>query len=193
MKIFAGALKGMNILTPKDSTITRPTSAKIREAILHKVQEELQDSVFIDLFAGTGAVGIEAISRGAQGAYLVENNKNILKVLRKNVSLAHERMLKQGFSPEPMKILALDVLKALGKIESKSESFVLWADPPYANCLTWLKNLNKQALDILEKTSLIIIEADKDLIKHQDFNIEGWEISFEKIYGATAITGWIKK
>ena len=194
MRIFAGALKGMNILSPKDSLITRPTSAKIREAILHKVQDELQQSVFIDLFSGTGAVAIEAVSRGAQGAYLVENNKNILKILRKNFDLAHERMLKQGFSLKPFQILPIDATKALKKIKTDSEesSFVIWADPPYSNCLSWLAELSEQNLDLLDKTSLIIVEADRELITKEEFKIKNWTRSFEKIYGGTAVIGWTK-
>ena len=193
MKIFAGALKGTNLTSPKDGSITRPTSAKIREAILHKVSEELQSSIFIDLFSGTGAVGIEAISRGAPGAYLVETNRNILKILRKNFSLAKERMNKQGYFPKPFQIMPIDVNKALRKISEQAadKTYIIWADPPYADALNWLKSIEQDSLEILPQTSLIIVETDRELIDNKDFVLKGWEQLFQKVYGGTAVTGWI--
>lgn len=191
MRIFAGALKGMKLLAPKDASTTRPTSAKIREAILHKVSSDLESALFIDLFSGTGAVGLEAISRGAEGAYLVENNRNTLRILKKNLAVAKERMAKQGFSPKPFDILPLDATKALKKIIANKPKLpiVVWADPPYAMVLPWLQELNKD-LSILESVSLFILESDLETSQEKDFELKGWNKAFDKNYGSTAITAW---
>jgi len=186
----------MKLASPKDASITRPTSAKAREAILHKISEEIQHSVFIDLFSGTGAVGLEAISRGAEGALFIENHRGTLKTLEKNVELARERMTKQGLSPNPFKILTLDATKALQQISRKGDkdncSYVIWADPPYANCLSWLETINQQKPEILSRTKLFIVEADHSLLQESSFKLSNWSKLFEKKYGKTAIVAWSK-
>lgn len=195
MKIFAGALKGLKILTPKDSSTTRPTSAKVREAVLHKIQDEIQGSIFIDVFSGTGAVGLEAISRGAKGCYFIESNKSILKILKKNTALAYERMEKQGLTPNPYKIIPLDASKALSTIKNcgREEAYVIWADPPYSEALLWLKDLNRRNFKVLTQTKLVILELSSELLKHPQFEIKGWDKVFEKVYGTTAVVAWQRK
>ena len=123
-----------------------------------------------------------------------QNNKNTLRVLRKNFALAKERLSKQGIDPEPFKIIGADAHKALGKIKlAPEQNYILWADPPYNLCLKWVETLSKQKLDLLDQTSLIIIESDRKLLKDDHLKINGWELSFTKAYGDTALTGWTKK
>lgn len=196
MKIIAGALKGMKLLAPKEGKSTRPTSAKVREAILHKIEGDLQGSVFIDTFCGTGAVGLEALSRGALGCYFIEKDFGALKILQKNMSLAHERLLKQDIRPHPYKVLKSPAKKALSAIKAdpgEGLSYVLWADPPYSDILLWLQDLKAKPLSFFSHLKLIVLELSADDLERPDFFIEGWERSFQKTYGSTAVIGFEKK
>ena len=86
MRISSGILKGRNVLAPEGRDV-RPTSAKVRESIFDTLQGEVKGCRFLDLFAGSGAVGIEAYSRGAGEVYFCERNRDVLPLLRQNVSL----------------------------------------------------------------------------------------------------------
>lgn len=86
MRISAGILKGKNVLAPEGKDV-RPTSAKVRESIFDTLQSKVEGSRFLDLFAGSGAVGIEAYSRGASEVYFCERNRQTIPLLKQNVSL----------------------------------------------------------------------------------------------------------
>src|SRR5690242_17402060 len=84
MRIIAGQYRSRKLIAPS-GTATRPTSDRLRETLFNVVGEAVVDSVWLDLFAGSGAVGIEAISRGARMAYFVENNSRALRAIRENL------------------------------------------------------------------------------------------------------------
>ena len=196
MKIIAGSLKGMKVLAPKGDAQTRPTSSKVREAILHKVTEDIQGSVFIDVFSGTGAVGLEALSRGASGCYFIENDSGTLKILKKNMDLALERLSKQGLKPSPYRLMPLLAQKALSSLKPlacEDQSYVLWADPPYNQVFNWLKGFKAKKYSFLSSLKLIILELDSEYLNHDDVSFDGWKRSFEKIYGSTGIVAWEKE
>ena len=139
MHIISGVCRGMTLVSPKGAP-TRPTSARVREALIQMLEPELDSSVFIDLFAGTGAVGIEALSRGAKGAVFVEKNDASRRILQTNLHNALERFAAQDLATPLCKVLNLDVqtdraskprwlqvAKGLG-----AENTLLFVDPPYA-------------------------------------------------------------
>ena len=177
MRIIAGALKGMKLLAPKGGETTRPTSSKVREAILHKITEDLEDAVFVDVFSGTGAVGLEALSRGARGCYFVEKDFSTSKILRKNMELACERLQKQGIYPSPYKVLCLPAEKALPALKNShaEASWVLWADPPYATFFGWLKTFSPEKLSFYKNLELIVMELDSEDLNKIEFCLDGWE------------------
>jgi len=85
MRVVAGKYKGMQIISPPKNIKLRPTSDMVREAIFDVIRFDLIDTVFVDLFAGSGAVGIEAISEGARFVYFVESNKVAMETIKENV------------------------------------------------------------------------------------------------------------
>lgn len=192
MKIIAGALKGMKILAPRGDDVTRPTSAKVREAILHRFGDSIQEAVFLDFFSGTGAVGIEALSRGAKGCYFIEKDPSVVKILKKNMALAEERLGKQDIYPSPFRVLSSPASKALVSLQKMGSSLplILWADPPYKDILLWLKTLKKEGAWLLESTDLIILEFSSEHLHHPDVNFLGKERCLEKVYGETAVVAW---
>ncbi len=123
MKIIAGALKGRRLVTPRGPT-TRPTADQVRIALMDTLMPWLDGVRFLDLFAGAGAVGLEALSRGAAHATLVERDARAVAALRRNVAaLGMERSTR---------ILSEDVRRAVHRLERQHERFgVVFLDPPY--------------------------------------------------------------
>lgn len=122
MRIIAGALKG-RVLAPVQGR-TRPTSAKVREAIFNILGAAVLEARVLDLFAGTGALGIESLSRGAAAAVFVEDHPEALKGLRRNLETL-------GLL-ERSQVFPLPVAAALRKLSSRGEQFgLVFLDPPY--------------------------------------------------------------
>ncbi len=123
MRVLAGALKGQRLSTPKGRT-TRPTADQVRIACLDTLMPYLADGPFLDLFAGAGGVGIEALSRGAPSAVFVEQNAQALRALRDNV----ERL---GLAARA-RVLRDDAARAVDALAAAGTRFaVVFADPPY--------------------------------------------------------------
>ncbi len=122
MRIIAGSLKGRRLAPVKG--LIRPTGAKVREAVFAILGEAVAEARVLDLFAGTGALGIEALSRGAKNAVFVEDHPESLKVLRRNL----ESLGLQGKT----RVLPLAVLHALKKLALQGQKYDLaFLDPPY--------------------------------------------------------------
>ncbi|MBI4823444.1 MAG: 16S rRNA (guanine(966)-N(2))-methyltransferase RsmD [Nitrospirae bacterium] len=121
MRISAGTLKGRRLLAKTD---LRPTAGKVRESLFNILGERIQDSIFIDLYAGTGAVGIEAMSRGALRVFFVESNKKAVDALKKTLEgcgcRARANIINKKVS---------SFVKSAIKEELKAD--IIFLDPPY--------------------------------------------------------------
>lgn len=148
MRIAGGTLKGRELKSPKGGK-TRPTSSKVRESLFNILQNEIEGATFLDLFAGSGSMGIEALSRGAEAATFIEKEKMAATVLRENLkNLGLEARLIQA-----------DVFAAVPRLVKKGDTFtIIYADPPYALDLTPL--LETLPL-LLTKRGILIIEQAK--------------------------------
>ena len=122
MRITGGIDKGRILKAPR--TI-RPTQDKIRETIFNVLGEKVSGAIFFDLFAGSGAVGIEALSRGAKGAVFVEQSKKVISVLKENLESL-------GYS-DKARIITKDALKLFNSLtlELPNSPIIIFADPPY--------------------------------------------------------------
>lgn len=121
IRVASGSMKGRKLEVPAG---IRPTEQKVREALFSIWGERLAEATLLDLFAGSGAVAIEAISRGALAATLVESNPSVVAALKRNAAL-----LPAG----SYSLLALPVDRALGELARQAASFeLIFADPPYA-------------------------------------------------------------
>lgn len=122
MRIVAGRHKGLRLFTPEKGAPTRPTTDRAREGLFSSLASEVPGSSFLDLFSGTGANGLEALSRGAERVVLVEKHPKALRCIRKNLGLVG--------SPPEVELVAQTVERYL---ETTSESFdLVFADPPFA-------------------------------------------------------------
>lgn len=152
MRIIAGRAKGKKILPPEDM-VTRPTLDRVKENIFNIIQNRVVDAVVIDVFAGTGSLGLESVSRGAKECYLVDRYPVTFKRLQQNV-----KSLK--FENECV-CLNMDSYNALKNFAKKKKVFdLIFIDPPYA------KEMIPPAIDIvgkerlLEEDGLIVTKID---------------------------------
>ncbi len=165
MRIISGILGGRIISVPPN---IRATLEKVREAIFSMV--DVKGKKFLDLFAGSGSVGIEAYSRGASSVLFIEKNERIHHILKKNL-----KELKIE-----CKAIKGNVFNVLKKIDSKFD--IIFLDPPYDEGL--VKKTLEFLPPLLEDDGLIIVESSK----REEFPINGFEKVKEKKYGDTKIT-----
>jgi len=185
MRVISGNLKGLKLKTPKNMEI-RPTSDRVKEALFNIIQNHINifDTKFLDLFAGTGNIGIEALSRGASKCVFVDNNYESIKIIKENI--------KKACLEEKSIVFKKNVLVALNILKRKKESFeIIFMDPPYG------KNLAIPVLEILSKSNLlkqkgyIIVEhSRKEALPEKVGSIRKYK---HRTYGNTIISFYIKE
>lgn len=143
MYIIAGTHKKRTIFAPKGFD-TRPTAARLREALFNICQQEIEEAIFLDLFAGTGAMGLEALSRGASRAVFVDHNRESIRAIYRN--------LEEMKLEERSQVISDDALRTLKRLEGYHHGFdIIYVDPPYeANTL-----LLSQILKFFDQSSLL--------------------------------------
>lgn len=155
MRVISGKAKGRRLFTiPGEAT--RPTTDRVKEAVFSLLGPNLQDAKVLDLFAGSGALGIEAISRGAAAAVFVDNSSRAVKVIKKNVESC-------GFQEEAT-TYRLNAQQALNKMKAEGRVFdLIFLDPPY-NISNYDEIIQKiQDNGLLEKDARIVVEHDYKL------------------------------
>ena len=183
MKILTGSLRGRGIRFTPHSHL-RPTADKVRKALFDMIQGELEDKNVLDLFAGTGALGFEALSGGAGKVTFVENSKNQCRAIREN--------LKKLGLEDKAEIACLDAASALESLDKKKTYFdLVFLDPPYEKGLG-LKALEAlSASSLIHENSLIFLESRKNE-KVFDVPPNLKEVK-SKAYGDTRIRVYSKK
>ncbi|SFP93424.1 16S rRNA (guanine966-N2)-methyltransferase [Lachnospiraceae bacterium XBB1006] len=153
MRIIAGKCKSLPLKTPKGDH-TRPTTDRIKETLFNMISYELRECRFLDLFAGSGGIGLEAISRGANYAVLVENNKEAIRCIEENIAFT-----KLG---SQVLLLKKDVISALSSMEGQVPFDIVFMDPPYADGYEKPVLVALKQHGLVTKDTIIIIEADKN-------------------------------
>jgi len=172
LRIISGSKRGMNLQTP-DGLGTRPTSDRIKETLFNMISFDIPDCRFLDLFSGSGQMGIEALSRGASEAVFVEKDKSAISCIENNLS-------KAKFTDEAT-LYKEDVFSALNKLNGSEEFDFVFMDPPYN------KLIEKQVLESLASKSYISSETtiivEASLETDLDYVSElGYTITKEKLY-----------
>ena len=175
MRVITGKARGVVLKTP-DGMLTRPTADRVKEALFSIIQFEIPGARVLDLFGGTGQLGIEALSRGAASAVFVDARDDACKLIREN--LKRTGMEGQG------KVVRSDYLPYLRACKEKFEIIIL--DPPYAE--VFLENAIKSIteIDILQSGGIII--AERPLGKELPWEITGYTRSKDYKYGKTVLT-----
>lgn len=173
MRVIAGKARRIQLKTAPGMG-TRPTTDRIKETLFNILQPELYSARFLDLFSGSGAIGIEALSRGCEMAVFVENNPAAVECIRDN--------LKCTKLSEDAVIMQKDVYAAIQQLESEGKCFdIVFMDPPY-DCLHEKKVLERLlSSTVIHKETLIVVEASLST----DFSYAesyGYTVLREKIY-----------
>ena len=167
MKVIAGIYKGRNIDTIKD-TATRPMMGIAREGIFNTLQFSFENADVLDLFAGSGSMGIEALSRGAKYVTFIDNSPDCIKQINKNL-----QEYKNDYS-----VLKLDVSNYINEVASKYD--IVFYDPPFeyvtedinADISEIGNNLNKNAFIIIHRhsnSSSLVLPNDVELYKEKNY------------------------
>lgn len=154
MRVIAGTARRLPLAAPEGKD-TRPTTDRIKETLFNMIQDEIPGSLFLDLFSGSGAIGIEALSRGAERAWLVEFGREPLKCIRTN--LAKTRLDGQAV------VLPIEVTYAISKLEKEGKQFdIIYADPPYAKKFEAKLVQMLARSGIVKEGTLVILESALD-------------------------------
>lgn len=150
MRVIAGSAKHLNLKTI-EGLDTRPTTDRIKETLFNMIQTDIPGCRFLDLFSGSGAIGIEALSRGAEEAILVESNPKAAACIRENLQFTHLQ--------EKATVMSTDVFQAISRLQGNGVFDFIFMDPPYNH------ELEKQVLqelahsDLVDEYTVIITEA----------------------------------
>lgn len=180
MRVISGSAKGHRLVAP-EGLDTRPTTDRIKETLFNIISNDVYDSSFLDVFCGSGAIGIEALSREAKECIFIDNSEKSIEALKKN--LKHTKL------EEKAVIIKKDVISALKELGEKGEKFdIIFIDPPYLSDLykPVLKTLAKY--EILNKEGFIIIEHSK---KINIFEASGFKIFKTKDFKKTTIMSFL--
>ncbi len=140
MRIIAGSKRRLPLKTIEGKD-TRPTTDRIKETLFNMLQNEIYGCYFLDLFAGSGQIGLEALSRGARYAVFVENAKKAAACITENIKFTK--------SDKESLLLQMDVIAALRSMEGKYRFDIIFMDPPYD------KELEREVLEYLKSSSLL--------------------------------------
>lgn len=175
MRVITGKARGVQLKTP-EGMLTRPTADRVKEALFSIINFDIPGAKVLDLFGGTGQLGIEALSRGAESAVFVDEREDACKIIREN--LRRTRLEEHG------KVLRSDYLQYLRRCKDKFDIILL--DPPYAE--VFLENALKciTEIDILQSGGIIVTE--RPLGKELPYVFDGYTRSKDYKYGNTLLT-----
>lgn len=177
----------MRLDVPKNEV--RPTQDRVRAAIFSSLQDVIPGANVLDLFAGTGAFGLEALSRGASFACFVEKDRTVLSFLRKNVArlmCGGEANCGKDNEAGKFMIIRSDVISFLMSSPDNGRTDIIFADPPYDSDGGWVKKIlfHLSGRSILNEKGYLIIESRA---KSPLVEAEGWNVSWERSYGETRV------
>lgn len=155
MRVISGILKGKNIEGYNISG-TRPTMDRVKESVFSTIQDSIKNSVVLDLFAGSGQLGIEAISNGSKLCYFIDNNKEATNTIKKNIELLNIK--------DKSIVLNYDYKKSLNYFKDNNIKFnIIFVDPPYEYDV--LDKVISKILEynLLEKKGILVIEHTKEI------------------------------
>lgn len=176
MRIIAGDARGRRILAP-DSYNIRPTSDRVKESLFNMIGSKVENAQILDLFGGTGNLGLESISRGALFCIFVDSSRESIKLIRQNIKLLGYDKYSQVYNND-----AQAALRILNKREMKFD--VVFMDPPYKKNI--IPTLLTETEKILNKDGILVVEHDiRDIIPERVGNIINYR---KKNYGDTVIS-----
>lgn len=173
MRIISGKARGTKLYTLEGQN-TRPTLDRVKESLFNIIQNEIQGCIFLDLFSGSGAIGLEAVSRGAKKAILCDNSKEAINIIKKNIEKTHMQ--------EQIELYQTSFTKLL-KENIKEKIDIAYIDPPYDTNFVYEAVKIMTEKDMLTENSIIIVETDQEKRIKQEINNLEIEIIDQRKYG----------
>lgn len=176
MRVISGKSRGKKLISLEGDN-TRPTLDRVKEALFNKIQFNIQDATVLDLFAGTGALGVEALSRGAKEVVFCDKVQDAIRVIKQNVINTN--------NIDKSIIINKDYNEVLENMSKQSKKFdIIFLDPPYKTNLA-IESMQKIIMsDLLTEDGIVVIETD-DINKEKEIlKIEKVEIFDKRKYGS---------
>lgn len=178
MRVISGKARGLKLNTPKNEDV-RPTTDRVKESLFNIINGYIIDGEILDLFAGTGSLGIECLSRGASKCVFVDLNKSSIDIVKSNINKARVEANSE--------VMNMDFKSAIEKVKNNSYKFdVIFMDPPYYKDM-FIDALKKiEQSNILKEDGIIVVEHDT---KHEfPENVGKLCKNRNKKYGNTTLT-----
>ena len=163
MRVIAGAFKGRRLVAPKGSRIVRPTTDRVKESVFSILREQVINANFLDLCAGTGSIGIEALSRGAKHVTFLERDPRCIRVIKQNLSTCGiptesrtKHLVANHTSAVSTCLLRRDALKGISYLQKQAAVFrIIYFDPPYSTGPEGSPELYTTCLALLADNTLL--------------------------------------
>ena len=175
MRVISGKARGKKLIS-LEGINTRPTLDRVKEALFNIIQFKVEDMNILDLFAGSGALGIEALSRGAKTATFCDNSHDAIQVIKTNIESTR--------NVESSIVINKDYSLALNSLSKQNKKFdIIFLDPPYKTDFG-IKSLEAIIkLNILAEEGIIVLETDDEKKEQEIEDIKGLEVFDERKYG----------
>lgn len=174
MRIITGEAKGKRLLT-LDGDATRPTSERIKGAIFSAIQFDVEDRRVLDLFAGSGQMGLEALSRGAAAATFIDSSREAMEIVKKNA-------IGTGLY-DRSHFLVSDAANFVRKVSGREKFDLVFIDPPYSTekCVEFAALLVRH--EVIIPGAIVVLESGEEIIDPSDSRLSGYEVIKSTSYG----------
>ena len=175
MRIIAGRARGTQLVAPKGMD-TRPTQDKVKESLFSMIQLDIPEAQVLDLFAGSGALSLEALSRGAAHAKLVDIDRAAIRCIQQNVTALR--------FTEETRILPMDWKTAVSQLQREGAKFdLIFLDPPYK--MHDLTEVSKALIPLLSEDALVVVEHE---VRVMPALCEGFDMTDTRKYGIVGVS-----
>lgn len=177
MRIISGKARGTKLYT-LEGIATRPTLDRVKESLFNIIQNDIGDSTVLDLFSGSGAIGLEFLSRGAKRAVLCDNSKDAIKIIKQNVQKTHFE--------EIAEIYNIEFTKLIERLQNQKFD-IIYIDPPYATDFIKISIEKIIEYKLVNENTKIIVETDDEKRILKQIEKMDVEITDKRKYGRATI------
>ncbi len=177
MRIISGKARGTKLYT-LEGIATRPTLDRVKESLFNIIQNDIEDSTVLDLFSGSGAIGLEFLSRGAKRAVLCDNSKDAIKIIKQNVQKTHFE--------EIAEIYNIEFTKLIERLQNQKFD-IIYIDPPYATDFIKISIEKIIEYKLVNENTKIIVETDDEKRILKQIEKMDVEITDKRKYGRATI------
>ena len=177
MRIISRKARGTKLYT-LDGTATRPTLDRVKESLFNIIQNDIEDSTVLDLFSGSGAIGLEFLSRGAKRAVLCDSSKDAIKIIKQNVQKTHFE--------EKVEVYNMEFTKLVERLQNQKFD-IIYIDPPYATDFIKISLEKIIEYELVNENTKIIVETDDETRILNQIEKMDVEITDKRKYGRATI------